>query len=241
MINKRGSHVGMVLSFVIFVTFLVFLYSALEPTINKNQDKQFLLEHLKISLLNEFEANLTTVTVSADKGAFDDRITNCLSLNKEEDEFANLKLPENFLVKDVSGTTVLSGLDAKNILIEWISADNNIFNIYFSGEKFRDSASPSCGKATSATIKLVKEEKFIFESKISSVRDNGYDNLKSKFNIPVGNNFWFGVMDGERINTLYELGKIDNSGLSVYSEEIPILYVDKEANINSGFLTIKVW
>ena len=49
--KKGGTHVGFILSFVIFVTFLIFLYSMLiEPT-KTNQDKQYLLENLRINLI----------------------------------------------------------------------------------------------------------------------------------------------------------------------------------------------
>ena len=41
--KKTGSHVGFVLSFVVFVTFLIFIYSVLVPT-TKIQDKPLILE-----------------------------------------------------------------------------------------------------------------------------------------------------------------------------------------------------
>ncbi|MCK4647518.1 hypothetical protein KAT24_01145 [Candidatus Pacearchaeota archaeon] len=48
--DKKGSHVGMMLSFVIFVTFLVFLYSILQPVIKIRQDKKLILDSLIIEL-----------------------------------------------------------------------------------------------------------------------------------------------------------------------------------------------
>ena len=65
--NKRGSHVGIVLSFVIFVTFLAFLYTIIEPTIKIQQDKESLLNYLKIELMETFSADLTSTSITINK------------------------------------------------------------------------------------------------------------------------------------------------------------------------------
>ena len=60
--NKRGSHVGVILSFAIFITFMVFLYFIIEPAIRIQGDKQNILDNLERELLEKFSANLTTYT-----------------------------------------------------------------------------------------------------------------------------------------------------------------------------------
>ena len=35
--NKKGSHVGMILSFALFITFVVFIYTIVNPTINTSE------------------------------------------------------------------------------------------------------------------------------------------------------------------------------------------------------------
>ena len=45
--NKKGSHVGLVLSFVIFVVFLIFMYPLVGPALETKGDKQYLLEPLE--------------------------------------------------------------------------------------------------------------------------------------------------------------------------------------------------
>ena len=37
--SKKGSHVGVVVSFVIFVTFLIFLYTIIQPATVREKDR----------------------------------------------------------------------------------------------------------------------------------------------------------------------------------------------------------
>ena len=50
-ISKKGSHVGVVVSFVIFVTFLVFLYTIVQPATVREKDRQYLLDYLTLNLI----------------------------------------------------------------------------------------------------------------------------------------------------------------------------------------------
>ena len=59
--NKEGSHVGVMLSFVIFITFIIFLFVIFESRINIHQNKESILEHLEKALLERFENNLTII------------------------------------------------------------------------------------------------------------------------------------------------------------------------------------
>ena len=50
--NRKGSHVGVVVSFVVFVTFLVFLYLIIQPATIRERDKQYILDYLKLNLVS---------------------------------------------------------------------------------------------------------------------------------------------------------------------------------------------
>ena len=66
-IGKRGSHVGVVISFVIFVTFLAFLYSILQPTTIRERDRQYVLDYLSLNLIGNATGNMTTMLVNVDE------------------------------------------------------------------------------------------------------------------------------------------------------------------------------
>ena len=55
------------LSFAIFLTFTVFLFIAFNPAINFEQDKEPILDHLKIELLALFSSSLENINDAADR------------------------------------------------------------------------------------------------------------------------------------------------------------------------------
>ena len=59
--SRRGSHVGVIASFSIFILFLVGLYLVTEPALKFDKDKKALLQYLEGRLVEEFSGNLTTV------------------------------------------------------------------------------------------------------------------------------------------------------------------------------------
>jgi len=59
--NARGSHVGVMLSFVIFITFIVFLLVVFSSRINLFQDKESFLEPLEEELIARFNSDLAII------------------------------------------------------------------------------------------------------------------------------------------------------------------------------------
>ena len=80
--KKAGTHIGVVLSFVIFVVFLVFLYLIfIEPTITQN-DKEYLLENLRIKLIENVSEELTVSSVNIESAH-----QNCVKLQNLINDF----------------------------------------------------------------------------------------------------------------------------------------------------------
>src|SRR3990167_1688115 len=62
--KKGATQIGFVLSFAIFIIFLIFMYSAIQPVLKMQASKQSLLELLRFSLIDDFKANdLTIMTI----------------------------------------------------------------------------------------------------------------------------------------------------------------------------------
>ena len=92
--NHKGSHVGVVLSFIIFVSFLIFLYPLLiKPVIDSNKGNQYLLDDLKTKLTEEISAELTVSSVEANTGTDQ----NCIEL---ENFISNTGINSNVIVKN---------------------------------------------------------------------------------------------------------------------------------------------
>ncbi len=253
--SKRGSHVGMILSFVIFITFIVFLYSVVKPAINTGTDKKSILSSLETQVIKNVSSNLTSTTV---------QISN--NPNKNCVVFANLltaleiQPPYPLIVKndlenvqeayEGSVGTEFGGLkidnrDKKN------SVYDSFFNIYYStnftGLTTKDVSSCPLliydinSNTGDYAIGSVTITKYAFESKINyleSYYNSNYDQLKIYLKIPPGNDFGFGFIKSDGTKT--EVGTAPEKA-SVYADEIPIQYVDANANILSGFINLKVW
>ncbi len=230
--NKKGTHVGVILSLVIFVSFLIFLYIVIEPALRTPEGKQSLIDSLKLRLPEEFSADLTTVTISATPDSAD-----CLQIDNTVLGVSEL----NASVKDGGGALVDFENTGNYLIIDW-TGNQDFFKIYYSEEEFKDySSSFTCSNTEIIIVSSLKTEKKIFETKIVSfisLYESNYGEIKEVLKIPSGDEFSFSFTysNGTVISPIEE-----NPSVNIYAENINIQYIDKEANINSGILTIRVW
>lgn len=140
--NKKGSHVGMMLSFVIFITFIVFLYSILQPLLTMRQNKEFALESLKIELVNEIGAgtNYTRTSITTTNSDFVTELTGLATAYSND--YAGLKgdleISEadefGFVFEPEEGTTITAEKDippsvniyAKKIPVYYVGDENSL-------------------------------------------------------------------------------------------------------------------
>lgn len=232
--NRKASHVGVILSFVIFITFIIFLYSVTAPVTRVERGKQDLLEFLKIEIIKEFSADMTTETILI----LDDSIDNCIKIDTEDG--SNLVT----IAKDEeTGEILESYFDGDNVEVERNGATK--LKIYYS-ERFTDGERLGCEQISEDAYEfgLVRTLEYVFNSSIVnfsqyiSIPEN-YEAIKDKFNIPASDNFGFVFEDGDR-NVIVQTQEKEVP-TDIYVEELPIQYVDNKANIKPGFLKIKVW
>lgn len=242
MTNKRGSHVGMILSFVIFITFIIFLYVVVQPVMNTGEDKKATLEYLEIEIIRNVSTNLTSTTVEIN------------SEHNPEQECVRLQV---FLVlSEILPQTIVQN-ELKNVLdiftnsigdlgVYRTSSSNRFFRVYSSQEfpTLTDQGTPPlCTNVNDEdyTIGSIKTGKYIFKKRLYKLVDyynSNYENLRNELKIPPGNEFGFGFVesDGTKVEVEQE-----TKSANVYAKEIPIQYIDDQANIQSGFINIKVW
>ncbi|MEK6917850.1 MAG: hypothetical protein AABW51_02780 [Nanoarchaeota archaeon] len=230
--NKKGSHVGMIASFSIFILFLIAIYFIIQPTVKNQKDKQLILDYLKLKIQEQLSANLTTLVISNSST----NPASCIFFNKSDSGLNN----GNFYVKDKNSNTLEfgNGVNPDYLDIEW-NGQQTFVKIFSSEEKF-NAGSFSCGATAGVsnyTVKSIVKEKQFFETKIANGITNFLD-LKNNVTVTQGNdwNMDFEYSNGTTIST----GTTDTLR-EVYSEEIPIVYVDKNASLLPGKLRIKVW
>ena len=238
--KKRGSHVGMVLSFVVFITFLVFLYSVVEPAIKTQKDEKAILNYLRTELIKKISANLTGVSVIIDETVS----SNCVQLENFTNE---AEIGSKLIVKNNSGNIFTAKISGNNLFVDRESSGNIFFKIYFSEEfeETEEGTMEGCEILNKETggykIGLIRTEKNIFEVKIIELigkYNSDYEILKNELKIPSGNDFGFGFICNN--GTVIETGEKDLS-TNIYTEETPITYIDEDASILSGFIKTKIW
>jgi len=249
--NKKGSHVGIVLSFVIFVTFLIFLYTIVEPSIKTQKDKETLLDYLKIELMERFSTNLTTATISINRTYY---VWECVKLINLTEE---IEVDSRLIVKNKLGNISKANIsEDKNtdLFIDRENKEEVFFKIYNSeefGKLNETTINPYTplkkdeigwkGQAIGYTVGLVRTDEYIFETKVIKLIEeyqNDSEGLKSELKIPIGSEFSFGLTYSNETRIGTEEKDIP---INIYAREIPVQYVDKEANINLGHINIQIW
>ena len=228
-INKKGSHIGIVISFVIFMTFIVFLYSISNPAIKTEKSDESLIEYLEPKIIQEVSSGLTTIYASSSDAGY-----NCIGIqNYPGVGFSTIaKNAEDVIIDSyISGSNLYlePGEDFVKVFYSEDSLEQHNFN-------FED-----CLEIGTTAIDFQRTEKYVSESKIVSLiedlNNEGYEELKTQFNFVESKDFGIGFVNDE---TEIETESSDLS-TNIYVEEIPIQYFDNQANIKNGFLKIRVW
>ena len=117
--GKKGSHVGVMLSFVIFITFVVFLFVIFESKINFFQDKESYLEFIEKALLEKFDSDLANIEQTRDTYKIDyDGLKEDLGI-PENIEFAFTFIDEEEDVNVVAEREIPEGINiyTKEVLV----------------------------------------------------------------------------------------------------------------------------
>lgn len=238
--NKKGTHVGMILSFLIFVTFLAFLYSITQPATKTKQDKLDLMSYLETELMNTFSDDLITIIIdNSEEGCLKFEWTEDLgglgAIAKKVTDSGGAEVEEQISsFADDEGSTTIEGIEGK-------------IKFYYSNQ-FEKEQEEYCDNpiiAKNYEISLFRTTQGVFESKIKNISEEigksrgYYGQLKEKLGMAFDDEFGFSLMDENRNPIAGTEEKEVNA--DIYSEEIPIQYLDEEANIKPGFLVVKVW
>ncbi len=238
--NRRGSHVGMILSFVIFITFVVFLYVVVNPAVNTGEDKRTTLDYIDSQISKNVSAVLMTTSVEINSSS--NPLEECIAL-KSFLFYANISAP-NIIVKNEEETVQETYDRMFDLIIVREDSNNRFFKIYQSIKFDRlDENLTTCSEIEEAGYKIgtIQTSTYIFEKELYQLvgyYGTNYEALKTALKIPPGNEFGLGFTQSN--GTRIEVGTAPSSA-NVYAEEIPVQYVDSQTNIQSGFINIRVW
>lgn len=226
-----ASHVGVVLSFVIFVTFIIFIYIIVKPAVG-TENSQNLLDYLKEVLIERASAELTSVSVLVGAGP-----QTCV---KFSGFFDKVEIENKLIVKNDVGDVLTAKISGQNLFVE--TTESEMFLKIYGSENFNvtdDGTMPSC--KLDYTFGLIKSEKNIFERRILQIIEsynNNYKSLKEELNLASGNEFGldFTYANGTIIST-----EEKEVLVSVFVDEFPIQYISEDAVREPGSLNVRIW
>lgn len=241
--NKKGSHVGIVVSFVIFVTFLVFLYTIIQPVTVRERSKDYVLEYLTLNLIGNSTGNMTTMIIDVTESTGNQ---DCLNMQ----DFPEVPESErnNLLIKNSSD--FIFPYEYRGNEDVWIQTGTNfigILKVYFGSDLEKSPLSTATGCNPRAyTVGYVKTFSEIFETKMVEMNETyyaDYEGLKAYLGIPPGTEFNFYIYDSQRSEppVISAENQEPPTDRSVFVEETPIQYSDENGNKLFGFLVVKIW
>lgn len=235
--NCKGSHVGVMLSFVIFVSFLLFFYLIVQPTVTR-QEKQSFLDSVEARLIEEASAELKSVSVKINDVAVE---SDCFRLN---DFLSESGMEERIIATDEDGENLTVDVAEDHLEIE--DSGSSFIKIYESDEF--EEAGGSLGdclelnEGSEYNIGTLKSDKEIFESRIIEIAGkykNNLNGLKENLSIISVNEFDFSFTYSN--GTEISVGQENILDLDVYVSSSQIQYISREGSREIGSLSVRVW
>lgn len=239
--NKRGSQVEMVISFMIFITFLFFVFAAAKNPFGIKNNKEGLLDYVDLQIQELASANLEITTISI----LTPTAQNCIELDEAS---SDLDIDSGFS-KGSTGLNYnmyLSSVDPNDLRIIRTGISDNFIKVYsspvFEPLQINSDACQILIPDVNYEIGFSKTQKYIFQDEVLSLISqypSSYETLKTNLKIPKGTNFGYGIKLAN--GTIFETHGEESSSNSVYISETPVFYVDEKGNVLMGYLRAKVW
>ena len=234
---KKGSHVGFVISFVLFVTFIIFVYLILSSRVDFGQEKTNSLSYVKAEIIDRVSENLTSVSMAIGQ----QNPQPCVQLT---DFFLKTGLGDRFVVRSDSGIVLQSGKSGNDLFIE---RNNNLFFRVYDSDEFSVAGGALSGcqplneGSQGYTLGISRDSKEVFEAKVLELLVNytgDYEALKRDMKISSGDEFGFRFTysNGTEIKTPEK-----NVTINVYVDRTAIQYIKADAAMESGFIDAIVW
>lgn len=240
--NSRGtSNLEVVLSFVIFMGFLIFLFFAFP--LNKAEKSKIGLDAAETGIFNYTGINLTYFSIAL-KNPDEIKKNNkdCIIFKPD----FNPNVLTKIVVKDENDTRLdADSKNEKKIKIKGIKA---FYQIYSSEEFEENDVNGDCENLNKENenefeVGLVRRYSAISAKKLQILNDTyftEYLNLHIKFSIPKRENFGFIVKDMVG-NEIYNAMNKKPEKASVLSREIPIQIVYSNGTFRYAMLNIQTW
>ena len=233
--KKAVSTIEMIVSFTIFLAFIIFLMAYLNP-VKSTDISGALLDSAENGIENATETDLIEMPV-------------VLDTPKIRGECFNIENPftkgneTNVFIKDSGGNFISFNRTGENFTIQ--GTGDRIYYLYFSDDESVTNIPPQCAKTTPVLYKFsVPRLKKVYSYTLlksfngAYADDASYLALKRQFNLPITYNFGLKVYNST--DTIIEIMKQKPEKVIVNAREIPI-QIMKDREIQYVHMSIQVW
>lgn len=234
--NKRGlSHIEFVVSFVIFIGFLVFAFVFFNP-LQSQRTLKSTMDYAWIEVSEEGREDMESYSVS-----IDDFITSTFKI-----DIAGVPLRYNASVEDLNGNILTTHRDSSGVVYftrNSALANDNFFKIRYSSAF--DDTGPAIPGATDLTgsygissseVKEIYFEKLFLELNQSYYSD--YNALKQNLNLPSRIEFGFIVtLDNYQITAMNDIPE----GIEILSKNDRVEIIRQNGQHEFAEVTVLVW
>ncbi len=251
MLEKRGSsgHIEVIISFTIFIAFVVFLLVFTNP-IERTKENKHYIEITEDAIMERLLVDLTAFSITVEPAVIS-TITNCFCFDYQ--------IPEKVVGKDEDGIKTSAGtfFGATDYVCvkptkTTTGTNKKHYKIYFSSE-FAEAPGVCVGPIGSGggdyilssgdyTLGVRNEYKKVSKAQLlwlNNSYNTNYHNLRATtLNLKNNFNIFVRTIDGEYI--VY--GKIkEPKEINVIAKEIPIEILDDQGTITPAVINLQVW
>lgn len=236
--KKKGTHVGIMISFNLFILFLISIFLFITPSIGSTNEKERTIEEAYSRIIENVSSNLTITIIKLEDSYTPQK--ECFSLIN-----GGWTSLEEAIVKNLSENIINSSKESNSILIDW--KGDRLLKIYSSEEEMNEFpiTSEDCSSSQENSdfeVSLIQKEKYPFESNIKTIEERyltTYSNLKESLNIPPREDFGIEFKNSEG-GEIFKLGSSPSSR-EVYTKEFDIIYINNESSKKLGKIILSVW
>ncbi|MDP3986621.1 MAG: hypothetical protein Q8P81_00140 [Nanoarchaeota archaeon] len=233
--GKRGSHIGIVLSFVIFITSVIFIYAIIQPAVKRN-DNQNLIESVKTNIIKESSANLTTGSIFITEESED-----CVQLTQF---FTKTGTSKKIVAKTISGEVInIGSVNEQPAHLRAQVGEELLFTFYASDEFEEITPLGLACNEKEFSLNALRTERIIFEKKILELIQEyktNYTGLRETLGMSGANGFGFEFIYNNGTQIVTEERNVPK--ISIYTRDFPTEYLeDKDTSKKAGILRVKIW
>ncbi len=230
--KKAIAHIEIIISFVIFISFITFMLIIFKPLKIVSVDTAS-LDVAESKIIHHISGDLTLSSLILNS-SFASAEGSCL--------YVYFSLPNKVIIKDENMNIINSNKSGNNLYLKY-SIGKRFYRIYSSEElEEKNFNTTGCYKLNESnyTIGITRNYKKIAYSKIAEMDNNysdNYESLKKALNLI--NDFTFIVRDDSGV--IFEGKKSKPKGINILAKDISIEILDKNASLKPAILNLQVW